>query len=193
MGYNQEAYDAECAALARALETAARRQTTPERVTIFTDAQAAIKRMASEELAPGQEYAVQASKNIAVLRRPGRASSSRSGGALLTRKSQEMRRPTSGPSSRRTSRTHMEWNGYGTPLGPERDRCHFPVPSRTSSGRSRRRSGLKPAAGQQAVSPPRNTSCRVSSGRTRQWPVSPRGSPLGSTSPRQGTASLAST
>jgi hypothetical protein len=38
MGYNQEAYDAECAAVARALETAARRQTTPERATVFTDA-----------------------------------------------------------------------------------------------------------------------------------------------------------
>jgi hypothetical protein len=37
MGYNQEAYDAECAALARALETAARLQ-TPEWVAIFTDA-----------------------------------------------------------------------------------------------------------------------------------------------------------
>jgi len=49
MGYNHEAYDAECAALPKALETAARRQTTPERVTIFTDAQAAIRRMASED------------------------------------------------------------------------------------------------------------------------------------------------
>ena len=38
MGKNQEAYDAECAALARALETAAGRQTVPERVIIFTDA-----------------------------------------------------------------------------------------------------------------------------------------------------------
>jgi ribonuclease HI len=37
MGYNQEAYDAECATLARALEVAARCQTTPEKVTIFTD------------------------------------------------------------------------------------------------------------------------------------------------------------
>jgi ribonuclease HI len=44
MAYNQEAFDAECAALARALEVAARRRTTPERVTIFTDAQAAIRR-----------------------------------------------------------------------------------------------------------------------------------------------------
>jgi hypothetical protein len=33
--YYQEAYDAGYAALARALETAARRQSTPERVTIF--------------------------------------------------------------------------------------------------------------------------------------------------------------
>jgi ribonuclease HI len=48
IGYNQEAYDAECTALSRALEIAARRQIIPERVTIFTDAQAAIRRMASE-------------------------------------------------------------------------------------------------------------------------------------------------
>jgi len=52
MGYNQEAYDAECAALARALESASQRPTTPEQVTIFTDAQAAIRRMASGNLAP---------------------------------------------------------------------------------------------------------------------------------------------
>jgi len=38
MGYNQEAYDAECAALAHALEVASRRNTTPERGTIFSDA-----------------------------------------------------------------------------------------------------------------------------------------------------------
>jgi len=35
MGYNQEAYDAECAAVARALETASRGETT-DKVTIFT-------------------------------------------------------------------------------------------------------------------------------------------------------------
>ena len=69
MGYNQEAYDAECAALAVALESASRRQMTPERVTIFTDAQAAIRRMASEEPGPGQKYALQAREHIAVLRR----------------------------------------------------------------------------------------------------------------------------
>jgi ribonuclease HI len=69
MGYNQEAYDAECAALARALEEATKRQTIPERVTIFTDAQAAIRRMASEEPGPGQQYAIQARRHIATLRR----------------------------------------------------------------------------------------------------------------------------
>jgi len=69
MGYNQEAYDAECAALARALESASRGNTIPERVAIFTDAQTAIKRMSSEEPGPGQQYALQARKYIAALRR----------------------------------------------------------------------------------------------------------------------------
>jgi len=68
MGYNHEAYDAECA-LARALESASRRNPAPEQVTIFTDAQAAIKRMASEEPGPGQQYVLQARKHIATLRR----------------------------------------------------------------------------------------------------------------------------
>ena len=69
MGNNQEAYDAECAALAHALELAAQRSATPERVTIFSDAQAAIRRMASDEPGPGQQYALQARKHIATLRR----------------------------------------------------------------------------------------------------------------------------
>jgi len=53
MSSNQEAYDAECAALARALEPPARRQTTLEMITIFTDAQAAIRQMASEQPGSG--------------------------------------------------------------------------------------------------------------------------------------------
>jgi len=69
MGYNQEAYDAECAALARALEVAARRRTTPERVTIFTDAQAAMGRMRTDAPSPGQKYAILVRKWIAELRR----------------------------------------------------------------------------------------------------------------------------
>jgi ribonuclease HI len=69
VGYNQEAYDTECAALARALEEAAGRQITPEMITIFTDAQAAIRRMASEDPGPGQMYAIQARRHIAALRK----------------------------------------------------------------------------------------------------------------------------
>jgi ribonuclease HI len=69
MGYKREAYDDECAALTRALESASRRQTTPERVTIFTDAQAAIRRMTSEKPGRGQQYALQERKHIAALRR----------------------------------------------------------------------------------------------------------------------------
>jgi len=45
-GLKPEAYDAACTVLARALESASRRNMTPERVTIFTDAQAAIRRVA---------------------------------------------------------------------------------------------------------------------------------------------------
>ena len=69
MGFDQESYDAECAALARTLESPSQRQTTPERVTIPTGAQAAIRRMASEEPGPGQKYALQARKHISMLRK----------------------------------------------------------------------------------------------------------------------------
>ena len=65
MGYNQEAYDAECAALARALQAASQWNTIPERVTLFSDAQAAIRRMVSDEPGPGQQYALQARRHIA--------------------------------------------------------------------------------------------------------------------------------
>jgi len=67
MGSNQEAYDAECAAPARALEEASKRNTIPGRVTIFKDAQPAIRRIASDEPGPGQQYALQARKHIATL------------------------------------------------------------------------------------------------------------------------------
>jgi len=66
MGYNQEAYDAECTAIACALE-AATRGYVPERVTIFSDSQAAIRRMASDDPGPGQQYAIRARKHIATL------------------------------------------------------------------------------------------------------------------------------
>ena len=50
-------------------EPTARRNTVPKRVTIFSDAQAAIKRMASDEPGPGQQCALQERKHIAALRR----------------------------------------------------------------------------------------------------------------------------
>jgi ribonuclease HI len=53
MGYNQEAYDAERAAFARALETLQDDGQHRRWFAIFTDAQAAIRRMASEETGPG--------------------------------------------------------------------------------------------------------------------------------------------
>ena len=51
------------------LEPRSSRRQTPERITIFTDAQAAIRRLASEEPGPGQQYALQSRKHIAALRR----------------------------------------------------------------------------------------------------------------------------
>jgi ribonuclease HI len=69
MGAQQEAYAAECAAIARALEIAALRPLAHERITIYTDAQAAIRRMGSDEPGPGQKYALEARKHIATIRR----------------------------------------------------------------------------------------------------------------------------
>jgi len=65
-GLKPGSYDADCAALSRSQETATRRQRMPERVTIFADAQAAIRRMASEEPGPGQVYALQARRHIEI-------------------------------------------------------------------------------------------------------------------------------
>jgi len=56
MVFFQEAYDAECAAIARAAESAKRQMLG--RVRIFTDAQAAITRTAHVEPCPGQDYAL---------------------------------------------------------------------------------------------------------------------------------------
>jgi ribonuclease HI len=67
MGYNQEAFDAESVALARALEVAARRRTPPAKVTIFTDSQATMARITSEEPGPGQKDAIEARKWVKAL------------------------------------------------------------------------------------------------------------------------------
>ena len=56
MGFEQETYDAKCAAVARALQTAARRRKKIGHLTIFTDTQAAIWGNASDDPGPGQKY-----------------------------------------------------------------------------------------------------------------------------------------
>jgi hypothetical protein len=124
MGDNQEAYDAECAALARALEEAAKRQTVPQRVTIFTDAQSAIRRTASETPGPGQKHVILARKYIAALR-SARQSSSKFHGAPPTRVYPGTGKRTSGKSSRPKAQRHAQWS-------------HSQGLSRTSCGRSHR-------------------------------------------------------
>jgi len=73
MGYNQEAYDAECAAIVRALRVGAqrRKQHKVERITIFTDAQAGIKRMQTLAVGPGQTHAITARRDPRGNRLPG--------------------------------------------------------------------------------------------------------------------------
>jgi hypothetical protein len=89
-----------------------------ERVAFFTDAQAAIKRIISEDLGPGQIYAIQARKYIAALRR-GRP------GVIIEIRwcpahKGETGRPTNGPSSQWKNQTLAGWNGYGTRFGSVR-------------------------------------------------------------------------
>jgi len=121
MGYNQEAYDAECAALARALEMAGQRQTVPEKVAIFTDAQAAIRRMASEDPGPGQQ-SIQARKRIAKLgtERPNTCIEIRwcpaHSGVEGTEKADERARQAADEPDVRG----VEWLGYGDRCGGRR-------------------------------------------------------------------------
>ena len=131
---------AECAALARALETATRRADHTGEGHDLYGVRAAI-RMASEEPGPGQMDAPQAKKHIAVLQRARRISPSRSGGAQRIRELQGTRRPTSGPNSQRRSQTPVGWSGWGTRTGWKHARCRFPGPSHNSSEGSWRKSG----------------------------------------------------
>jgi ribonuclease HI len=168
MGYNQEAYDAECAALASALEEAAKRQTVPELVTIFTDAQAAIRRMVSEDPGPGQKYAILARQHIRKLRR-GRPDiiieirwCPAHKGVPGNEKADEW------TSSRQKNQTRAEWSRSQGLL-------------RISNGRSRRRNGRTPAIGPEAGSPKRSTRCRTGRNRMEWLHVAPGGTPQGST------------
>jgi ribonuclease HI len=107
MGYNQEAFDAECAALARALEVAARRRTTPERVTIFTDASC----HQAHGLRGGRSMLSRPESGSRPYEGSDRTSRSRSGGGRLTRGYQTMKKWTSGQSWQQRSRTPGELKG----------------------------------------------------------------------------------
>jgi len=126
MDYNQEAYDAECTALARALESASRRNMTPERITIFTDAQAAIDGWRRTNLAWDSSTLSRRKGTSLHCTGPGRASSSKSSSAQLTRGSLAMRRPTSELRLRRRSQTPTGWNGRTTSIGQKCGRCPPP-------------------------------------------------------------------
>jgi hypothetical protein len=103
MGNNQEAYDADCAALAHALELAARRNTTLQWITIFSDGQAAIRRMASEEPDPGSSTQSRRESTSPRCDGLGQVSPWRSGGARPTKVSPATRRPTCGTRVRQRS------------------------------------------------------------------------------------------
>jgi ribonuclease HI len=111
MGYNQEAFDAESATLARALEVAARRRTPPAKVTIFTDSQAAMARIASEEPGPGQKYAIQARKWIKALQESRPEAEIEIRWCPSHEGSQEMKRQMSGRSWQRKIQIRAAWSG----------------------------------------------------------------------------------
>jgi len=133
MGINQEAYGAECAAIVRALDLAAERQRRwrrLDRVTIFTDAQAAIARMKSCKVGPGQQYTLRAREALAKIR-----AQSKYGGAQL------------GLRSPQRNRTATELNGCGTATSMDGGRRKYQHPWAISSGASVRRNGRRPVSG----------------------------------------------
>ena len=173
MGYNQEAYDAECVALARALESATRRSTIPERVTIFTDAQAAIKRIASEEPSPGQKYSLQARKHVATLRRsrPGIIIEIRWCPAHKGVPGNEKADEWAKLAAEEPDARGVEWLAYS-------DRAEarsMPLPRSLANikPRSPRRSGQRHDSGREAGPPRRSTRCREARGRTARLLVVP--------------------
>jgi hypothetical protein len=85
---------------------------TPERDTIFTDAKAAIRRMASEERGPEQMCAIEAQRYITMLRRarPDIIIEVRWCPAHKDVPGNE--KPTSGRSLRQKSQMPIRWNGW---------------------------------------------------------------------------------
>jgi len=69
IGFSQDAYDAECAALTGGTGIGFAEADDHGAGHIFMDAQAAIRRMASRESGPSQKYALQTRKHITVLQK----------------------------------------------------------------------------------------------------------------------------
>jgi len=156
-----------------------RRPTTPERITIFTDAQAAIRRIASEEPSPGQQYALQARKHIATLRKagPGIILETRwcptHKGAGGNEKADE-RAKTVGESDARG----VEWLSYS-----DRNEARaVPLPRSLAHLKQERKSGWRRANGLEAEPPRQSAECRKPRGRMARLLGAPKGSPRGFTS-----------
>jgi len=171
MGFEQEAYEAECAAIARALETAARRRKKLGHLTIFTDVQAAIWRVTSDDSGPGQKYAIAARKHIAELRckEPEISIEIRWCHSHCeiegNEKADEWAKPAADePDS-------LAWSGLATKTATGASIC-LHVPPRTSNASSLKRSGRMPAGGpRRSSSGPRTASTCPATGnsRARLW------------------------
>jgi len=179
MGYNEETYGEERATLATALETASRRQTTPERVTIFTGAQGRCRQAEGlggawprlDLRAPGKKANCGAAE--------GPAGHHHRGPVVPTAQLGPMKRE-----GRRVGQACGEgarrlWGEMVRIVGPGGGAwCCSPDSSRTSSGRTWRRSG-RLGGGLVAGPPGRNTGRRAGRSRTVRLPIAPRGSPRG--------------
>jgi len=184
MGYNQEAYDAECAALARALEEASRRNMPPERVTIFSDAQAAIRRMASEEPGPGQMYALQARRHIAELRRknPGIIIEIRWCPAHKGIEGNEKADKWAKLAAEEPDTHGVELLNYD--YGGRAEVRSTPLPRSLANLKREisEKKGRKPDGGQEAGPPGRSTKCQKATSQTARLLRVPKGSPQDTTS-----------
>jgi len=118
LGFTQEAYDAECAALARARWKAPHGGRQPRNGSRSSPTR---KRPSSgwhrRSLAPARSTRSRPGNTSAPYGGPDRASSSKSGGAQHTRVWQAMRKRTSGPNSWRMSLMPAGWNGRRTRTG----------------------------------------------------------------------------
>jgi len=165
MGYNQEAYGAECPGTGKC------------HTTIYDPgAGHDLHRRPSSHQAddigrawPRPEVCAPATKTHR------HTAAAQTGHHQHTRGCQETRRPTSGLSSQRRSQTPVGWNGCHIQTEQRLARCPSPGPSPTLSARSPGRSGQRHDSGREAGPPRRSTRCRKARGRTARLQEAPRG------------------